>query len=176
MKIRKAITSDKEAIIGVYLDAFPDTENDLEANIAVDLLSDEIATSVVSLVAENDNGIVAHIAFSQVTNLKDASLVAYILAPLAVRTEYQKEGIGSQLIQQGLEHLSSKGIDTVLVYGDPNYYGRFVFSENLAKGFLPPYGLKFPHGWLGLTFNQANDQKWPIQITCVEVLNNPVLW
>ena len=176
MKIRTTINSDKDKIKQVYLDAFPDAKNKLVANLAVDLLSEEFSPSVFSLVAENDNGIIAHIAFSPVTNLQNHNLVAYILAPLAVRTDHQKEGIGSHLIRQGLEQLSSTGINTVLVYGDPKYYGRFGFSEDLAKGFLPPCDLKFPHGWLGLTFNQANDQKLPIQLTCVEALNNPVLW
>jgi len=37
-----------------------------------------------------------------------------------------------------------------LVLGDPAYYGRFGFKEEIGHSFLPPYTLQYPFGWTGM--------------------------
>jgi len=89
----------------------------------------------VSLVAEADGQIVGHILFSPVS-LAEAgkSLKISALAPLAVLPPYQRRGIGSLLVKQGLEDCRRVGVQAVVVLGHPDYYPRFGFRRASAFG------------------------------------------
>ncbi len=43
--------------------------------------------------------------------------------------EYQKQGIGSRLIREGLKVCRAAGYDAVVVLGPPAYYSRFGFGR-----------------------------------------------
>ncbi len=89
----------------------------------------------ISLVAVKDSQVVGHIFFSPVTvESEDASFMALALAPMAVLPAYQNQGIGSELVRQGLKECERLGHDIVFVLGHPNYYPRFGFSPAKAKG------------------------------------------
>ncbi|HKX31692.1 MAG TPA: N-acetyltransferase [Blastocatellia bacterium] len=82
----------------------------------------------ISLVAESDDEIVGHIAFSQV-QIDSGNLANGLgLGPLAVRPGLQKQGIGSRLVRAGLERCRELGFDYVVVLGHADYYPRFGFS------------------------------------------------
>ena len=59
------------------------------------------------------------------------------LAPMAVSSEYQKKGVGSQLVKAGLEHCSTSGVDAVVVLGHPDYYPKFGFVPSVKFGIKP---------------------------------------
>src|SRR5207302_7641563 len=50
------------------------------------------------------------------------------LAPMAVLPDRQRQGIGSQLVRQGLDILRERGCPFVVVVGHPEYYPRFGFE------------------------------------------------
>ena len=102
--------------------------------------------------------------------------VGFILSPLGVQPEFQKNGIGSKLIEYGVRHLSNMGVNVVFVYGDPEYYGRFGFSNDVGRGYTPPYELRYPSGWQAIALNKLELKKLPVAITCVASLANPLLW
>jgi putative acetyltransferase len=62
------------------------------------------------LVAEKNGEIVGHILLSK-AKVVDAgsSYEVIVLAPIAVRPEYQRQGIGGQLIQEGLSRCQKLG-------------------------------------------------------------------
>ena len=73
----------------------------LEANL-VDALR-ENAQPQISLVATNGNEVVGHIFFSPITlEPEQQNLSIMGLAPMAVLPEFQRRGIGSQLVRAGL--------------------------------------------------------------------------
>ena len=84
----------------------------------------------LSLVAEIDGRIVGHIAFSPVT-ISDGTLHWYGLGPVSVLPEYQRQGIGTALIQAGLSRLQDMGAKGCCLVGHPQYYRRFGF-KNIA--------------------------------------------
>jgi putative acetyltransferase len=49
------------------------------------------------------------------------------LGPMAVRPAWQRQGIGSQLVREGLEECWRSGYEAVVVLGHPEYYPRFGF-------------------------------------------------
>jgi predicted N-acetyltransferase YhbS len=101
------------------------TEQDI-----VDALRREGAL-VVSLVAVLQREIIGHVAFSPVQFLSGAS-GWYALGPVSVRPRLQRQGIGTNLITKGLDHLKSIGASGCVLVGNPRYYGRFGFTQDTS--------------------------------------------
>lgn len=83
--------------------------------------------AVVALVAEVGAEVVGHILFSPV-DVEQANGKRLVgLAPMAVAPDYQRQGIGSQLVREGLARCRANGFDGVVVLGHAEYYPRFGF-------------------------------------------------
>jgi len=104
-----------------------------EADIVELLRADTHNT--VSLIAEEDGGIVGHIMFSPVQIAGGFDLPAMALAPMAVSPHRQRAGIGSELVRAGLDHCRQAGVSAVFVVGHPSYYPRFGFARASTFGF-----------------------------------------
>lgn len=118
--IRAETQADAEAVRRVYQSAF---ETGAEADIADALRGD----AGVSLVAERDGEIVGHIMFSPAILSSAPALQTAALAPMAVAPNYQRRGIGSALVQNGLARCREKGIAAVVLVGHQSFYPRFGF-------------------------------------------------
>ena len=77
------------------------------------------------------------------------------LGPVSVLPEYQKQGIGKSLINEGLSLLKEMGGQGCALVGDPNYYKQFGFKNypELVHEGVPqevflvlPFTAKFPKG------------------------------
>ena len=134
--IRSEAREDRAAIWNVNQATFG---SDAEANL-VDAVRDSGFVEV-SLVAEVKGEIVGHILFSRIAiTAKVGSRDALSLAPLAVLPGYQRQGIGSALIEAGLDACRGKGHRIVVVLGHPEFYPRFGFSAKLAQPLESPFG------------------------------------
>ena len=98
------------------------TEADL-----VDALRQQ-ASPFISLVAIERAEVVGHISFSPVTLEGVDSFEGMGLAPMAVLPDFQKRGVGSQLVHAGLNACRALGRFVVVVVGHPDYYPRFGFA------------------------------------------------
>jgi putative acetyltransferase len=88
----------------------------------------------LSLVAE-DEGIVGHILFTPaIVETSGRRVVGMGLAPMAVMPERQRQGIGSALVERGLQLLRERGCPFVIVLGHPEFYPRFGFERASAHG------------------------------------------
>jgi putative acetyltransferase len=84
----------------------------------------------LSIVAVKDNKVVGHILFTKI-NIKDDKgnlTESLALAPMSVRPEHQKRGIGGQLIRKGLEVAKILGFKSIIVLGHEHYYPKFGFE------------------------------------------------
>jgi putative acetyltransferase len=103
---------------------------------------------VVSLVAEEGGLVVGHAAFSDLrVDTQKGRIAAVALAPVGVVPEYQRCGIGSELIRQGMQLCRERFRSLALVVGDPKYYSRFGFSSELARAFQCKYS-KLGDAWM----------------------------
>jgi len=136
LDIRPESDQDRQAVWNVNRAAF---EAEEEANL-VDALRDGGYVEV-SLVAEVDNEIVGHILFSRLPVITKVGTVQTVsLAPMAVLPSHQRRGIGSRLVEVGLEACRKHGHKIVVVLGHPEFYPRFGFSAKLARPLESPFG------------------------------------
>lgn len=128
MIIRSETQSDVEAIYNVTKAAF---ENHPHSNHTEQFIVNALRAAgalTVSLVAEVGGKVVGHIAFSPVT-ISDGGQNWYGLGPVSVLPEFQKQGIGRSLINQGLSLLKALGAKGCVLVGEPKYYERFGFRN-----------------------------------------------
>lgn len=174
MALRQATRQDKDGIYHVHWSAFSEAERSLVSQLAVDLLLEDIVPKPLSLVAEREEGIVGHVAFSPFTLEHDSDFQGFMLTPLGIVPGWQGKGIGTQLVKLGMQHLSERGAESLLVYGNPNYYGRFGFSAAAAECFAPPYQLQYPFGWQAMNLRDRTKASGKIKVA--SPLQNPALW
>ncbi|BAV35057.1 N-acetyltransferase GCN5 [Sulfuricaulis limicola] len=126
--IRSETAADVNAITEVTVAAFQTLEisQHTEQFIVAALRAARALT--VSLVAEADGRVIGHIAFSPVT-ISDGTRNWYGLGPVSVLPEYQRRGIGSALIREGLSRLKALGAAGCCLVGHPAYYRRFGFEN-----------------------------------------------
>lgn len=128
--VRTEQAGDREAIRRIHEEAFGRRD---EADL-VDALrrSGNLPVSLVALEAKYPVG---HIAFSPVTvDGPPAAPPAVGLAPVAVLPRLQGRGIGSRLVEAGLEECRRLGYGLVFVLGHPGYYPRFGFTPAVEAG------------------------------------------
>jgi putative acetyltransferase len=137
IETRSVGPSDGPDIRNIHERAFGDRPN--EADLVEALTAS--GKAAISLVAPLDGEVVGHILFSEVSLEPPAeSFRAVGLAPLAVLPKYQRQGIGSRLIHDGLYACRNAGYDAVVVLGHPTYYRRFGFIRASDYGLDNEYG------------------------------------
>lgn len=126
--IRSERPTDIDTIEKVTLAAFMGKfRDDPTEHLIVNGLRDAGALSL-SLVAEVNEKIVGHVAFSLVT-VNGENLNWHGLGPISVLPELQKRGVGSKLINEGLSAIRARGAKGCVLEGSPIYYRRFGFRS-----------------------------------------------
>lgn len=146
--IRKEIETDFPTVYELNKATFG---QDNEAKL-VDLL--RISTAFIpdlSLVATDRNAVVGRILFTKI-KIKDENDKEYdslALAPLAVKPELQKRGIGGQLIRYGLAKARELGHKSVIVVGHEQYYPKFGFLPAATWKIDAPFAVR-ANAFMGL--------------------------
>lgn len=136
MIIRTENVRDHEEVYKLNYLAFGNRED--ESKLIERIRISEEFISELSLVAEIENEIVGHILLSKATvEDQEEQYTVIVLAPIAVKPDYQKQGIGRKLIEEGIKRCKALGYFIVLLIGHPTYYPRLGF-EPARK-----YGLEF---------------------------------
>jgi len=131
--VRVQQPSDVATIHALHAACFPSA---VEAQL-VDLLRTAGRLSV-SLVAELEEEIVGHVAFSPVSVATGA--VGAGLAPVAVEVRRRRQGIAAELIRVGLQACRRADYGWAVVLGEPGYYARFGFRPATEFGLSDEYG------------------------------------
>lgn len=170
-------TADFEKIMEVETQAFG---YDKEARLVAQLLGDRTAKPFVSLLAFDKEEAVGHILFTRAYfSEKENSPMMHILAPLAVKPAYQRQGVGGMLIKEGLRILRTVGSELVFVLGHKEYYPKYGFEPYAARrGYLPPYPMAEEDEvyWMVQPIGRNGFDIGAGAVKCCNELNRPEHW
>ncbi len=138
IEIRQESQKDYEEVYRVVKTAFETAEHSdgNEHDLVVALRNSDSFIPELSLVAVKEDKIVGYILF---TKIKIGNHEEIALAPLAVLPEYQKQGIGSMLIEQGHKIAKQLGYHYSIVLGSENYYPKFGYIPAIQYGIQAPF-------------------------------------
>ncbi|MEP1209595.1 MAG: N-acetyltransferase [Rhizobiaceae bacterium] len=166
-------------IAGLFSAVFAASEGDDEGRLIGDLVAELMETTASEDLyvysAYEADSLVGCIFFTRLTYAQDARTV-FMLAPVAVKTDRQKAGVGQKLITFGLDELRNKGVDIVVTYGDPIYYSKVGFAQIREEIAAAPLKLQFPHGWQAQSLTAGTIEPLAGASQCVEAFDNPELW
>jgi putative acetyltransferase len=174
LKIRTVDLEDSSDLYRLHLDAFAEEEREAVAQLAIALLTDETAKPLLALAVEDQGRAVGCVIFSRVEIHGSESTRAAILAPLAVDSSHQRQGLGSELVRHGLGTLLEEGMDLVLVYGNPNYYSRFGFTSNHHVS--APFPLEYPEAWMACELTKGVISHSSGTAVCAKSISHPEYW
>jgi putative acetyltransferase len=90
---------------------------------------------MISLVALSGAEVIGHILFTPAfIQTEEEDVRGMGLAPMAVLPPYQRQGVGSRLVEAVLEALRARDCPFVIVLGHPGYYPRFGFLPASRRG------------------------------------------
>lgn len=129
MKIRPLISQDYDRVSALLREAFPDS------NYEVQLVKNlhKKGKTLHEWVCIHCGRIIAYVAFSNAYAQKNAC--GFHLAPIAVNPQFQKQGIGAELLRFSLRQDVLKE-STIFVLGAPGFYQKFGF-EHCAMPICP---------------------------------------
>jgi putative acetyltransferase len=121
MKIQKLAVEHRPKAYALLQRAFP--YSDYEAALVKNLHDN--GRSLHEWVCIHTGKVIAYIAFSNAYNGSD--ICGLHLAPMAVAPDFQKQGVGSELLRFALRQEAIKS-QPLFVLGEPGYYSRFGFE------------------------------------------------
>ncbi|MBY6218839.1 GNAT family N-acetyltransferase [Qipengyuania aquimaris] len=129
LTIRPETDADHAQIAVVTNAAFVEVEHSDGSEVQiVDKLRQD-GDLALSLVAEDGERIVGHVAVSPVT-ISDGSEDWYGLGPISVLPVHQREGVGLRLMQRAIADMRAAGARGIVLLGEPAYYSRFGFEHD----------------------------------------------
>jgi predicted N-acetyltransferase YhbS len=169
----------RQQIINVFHNSFSESEGESEGalirTLVEHLLENTPEPDIFVFAALHDDTVTGCGIFSRLTYSDDARNV-FILSPMAVHPDHQNKGIGQTLLRESIAALRTHGIDILMTYGDPNYYGKIGFLPVTEQVAPPPFPLSMPIGWIGQSLHDPEISPLQGSCTCVSALNNPAIW
>ena len=94
----------------------------------------------LSLVAIVENQVVGHILLSKIHIDNGSQLFeALALAPVSVHPDFQKKGIGGQLILESHKRAKQLGHSRIILLGHKDYYPRFGYEKTSKYNIQLPF-------------------------------------
>lgn len=148
--IRQEEEKDYKEVFKLTEEAFRDIEHsDHKEHFLVEKLrKSEAFIPELSLVAENGNGILAgHILFTKlIVENGSETFESLALAPVSVKPEFQNQGVGGLLIQEGHRIARKLGYQSVILIGHENYYPKFGYKKTSNFGISFPFEIPEANG------------------------------
>ena len=139
----------RQQIINVFHNSFSESEGESEGalirTLVEHLLENTPEPDIFVFAALHDDTVTSCGIFSRLTYSDDARNV-FILSPMAVHPDHQNKGIGQTLLRESIAALRTHGIDILMTYGDPNYYGQIGFLPVTEQVAPPSFPLSMPIG------------------------------
>ena len=156
LEIRQEKIKEYEEVYHVIKTAFETAEHSdgNEHDLVVALRKSNNFIPKLSLVAIEDNKIVGYILF---TKIKIGQFEELALAPFGVLPEYQHQGVGSKLIEEGHKIAKNLGYHYSVVLGSEKYYPKFGYIPAIQYGIKAPFDVP-NENFMAIKLNEANTE------------------
>ncbi|MFC3199477.1 GNAT family N-acetyltransferase [Parapedobacter deserti] len=135
--IRQEKPNDYPQVFLVHELAFDRTD---EAKLVNSLRKSNRFIPELSLVAEINKEIIGHIVYTKIEiHQGEGCFKSIALAPLSVRPDFQKLGVGSTLIHTSLSLATELNYNSIIVLGHKHYYPKFGFTATERWGIKAPF-------------------------------------
>ena len=178
MKLSICKPNNADEIEQLFIETFSDSEGRSEGKaigrLVRGFMDNTDANDLYCFIATENEQIIGSIFFTRM--IFESGINAFILSPVATRTDHQGKGAGQKLINFGLDALKENGVELAITYGDPKFYSKVGFGVITEQVVPAPLKLEHPEGWLAQSL--VGDEIEPIagKSYCVEELNKPELW
>lgn len=136
MNIFPETQADYPAIAQIHKLAFAREE---EADLVDKIRNSQYYIPQLTLIAKINNSVVAHSMLSYIYLVGEKTFQVLGLAPIAVHPDFQNQGIGSALINAGLNEANLLGETLIVVLGHSQFYSRFGFKPSVDFGIESPF-------------------------------------
>lgn len=148
INIRREKLEDYDLINNVVFEAFKTAEHSdgNEHELVSRLRNSDCYIPELSLVATINDEIVGHIMMTKLfidDGVNEHESLA--LAPVSIKPDFQRKGVGSKLINESLKIAKQMGYKSVIVLGSEKYYPKFGFVEALQYGIKVPFEVPSPN-------------------------------
>jgi len=131
IKIRPETASDVLAISAVTASAFLNAPHTRHTEEFVVSALRQAGCLAISLVADAEDTVIAHVAISPVS-ISDGASGWFGLGPVSVLPKYQGRGVGSSLIREALRVLREQGAAGCVVLGEPKLLQSIWLQSRIA--------------------------------------------
>ncbi|MEX0385932.1 GNAT family N-acetyltransferase [Spiribacter onubensis] len=175
------ISGRERALADLFRRTFTDSEGEAEGRLIGDLVRQLLDTTaseelrLFTIDQTHESAPLAAAIFTRLVYSEDARVV-FLLSPVAVRTDHQGQGIGKDLLSDALRTLKAEGVDVVVTYGDPAFYGQLGFRPVSTFTLPAPFDLSQPMGWLAVALDGKPIHPLAGAVHCVEAMNRPDVW
>jgi predicted N-acetyltransferase YhbS len=139
--LRQETPADYAVVFNLIEEAFMEEaySDHKEQYLVEKLRRSPVFVPALSIVAEGNGEIVGHILLTKIQIKNNSkSYESLALAPISVKPEYQKMGIGGRLINEAHRIATTLGYKSVVLIGHAAYYPKYGY-EPASK-----YGIKIP--------------------------------
>jgi putative acetyltransferase len=166
-------------IVELFRKTFAASEGEDEGRAIADLVRAMLdaagADSLRVFTRIADGRVIAAVLFSPLDYPNDDRRI-FLLSPMAVDPQHQGKGIGQSLIREAMAELRTDGIDVIVTYGDPAFYGKVGFQPVSTAVVPAPLPLSQPHGWLAVALGGGAVPRLKGPSQCVAALRKPEHW
>ena len=150
VEIRCERDDDFPHLLEIHRDAFQRPD---EAELVAKLRLNPDYDRDYSFVAVSDGRLIGHLLFTPMEIHYDSALMirtSFALAPISVRREFQRQGVGTRLIGFGLNQIQKNGAPSAIVLGHEHFYPKFGFLPAKTFHLRPPFPLKNENSLMAL--------------------------
>ena len=168
ISVRPTAMDDLGGVMDIYPFAFPSED--------ISPLVEKLwwmPSGVTMFVCESFFEITGHIALTE-CRVDDQPHRVALLGPLAVHPDHQRQGLGTALIDCAIDQLKTEGFAAIYLLGDPAYYARHGFSQEISV--KAPYDLpvEWVPAWQGISLADAKPDAGRLQVPAP--WQDPALW
>lgn len=137
-EVRPEQPVDRESVLRVIAAAFGADGHEGHAADVVAIWEGLGRHRRAGLVAEQGGHVLGHVGLSRAwLDARRALVEVWVLSPLSVLPERQREGIGTLLVAAAIETARGSGVPVLFLEGSPAYYGARGFARADRHGFMP---------------------------------------